>query len=235
MALPNADSAGAVWSRDGERLAYTRQGRDKDDGIYVQRADGSGPAQEILESDGPDVFFSPQSWVPDGSGLIIDKRSGGNTDILFVNVPPDGKPATTRALRATLAFFSDETGKTEVYVYVAPYNADGTLGMAFAVSGDNVQLPAYGRLAWAVDDRLFFDSMRSNVMSVRVTTKSGITASPAVVAYDLKKVRAFTWDILPDGRLLIIRRGDGEDDLTQYNIVLNWFAELREKTATGRR
>jgi serine/threonine protein kinase len=37
--------------------------------------------------------------------------------------------------------------------------------------------------------------------------------------------------ILPDGRLLFIQRGEGEDDITQYNVVLNWFTELRSKMA----
>jgi hypothetical protein len=40
-----------------------------------------------------------------------------------------------------------------------------------------------------------------------------------------------SWDILPDGSLLAIQRGQGEDEVTQYNIVLNWLNELRLRMA----
>ena len=58
------------------------------------------------------------------------------------------------------------------------------------------------------------------------------------MAQDLKKlhVNANEWDILPDGRLLAIQRGEGEGDITHFDIVLNWSQELREQMtkAAGR-
>jgi hypothetical protein len=37
------------------------------------------------------------------------------------------------------------------------------------------------------------------------------------------------WDILPDGRLLAIQRGEQEDDIREFNVVLNWMTEFRER------
>jgi len=34
---------------------------------------------------------------------------------------------------------------------------------------------------------------------------------------------------MPDGSLLAIRKGEGEDDITSFNVVLNWFDELRAR------
>jgi hypothetical protein len=34
---------------------------------------------------------------------------------------------------------------------------------------------------------------------------------------------------MPDGRLLAIQRGEGEDDITVFNVVLNWLDELRAR------
>ena len=41
----------------------------------------------------------------------------------------------------------------------------------------------------------------------------------------------FEWDVLPDGRILAIQRGEEEDDITHFDIVLGWTRELREQMA----
>jgi dipeptidyl aminopeptidase/acylaminoacyl peptidase len=244
-AVPNADCAYAQWSPNGERIAYGRQGHDKDDGIYVQRVDAPGIApQLILKSESPDVFLIPQFWTHDGSGLVISKIVNGQGDILFVNIPSDGKPATTRVLRGTpynervaklspdgslVAFTSNESGNYEIYV--ASFLPDGTLGQPLMVPGGaNVQLFPGASMDWAGDSRrLFYDSIPYKVMSVTIETRPSLSASSPVVVLDMDKLRGFEWDALPDGRLLVIQKGEGEDNITQYNIVLNWFSELRER------
>ena len=52
-----------------------------------------------------------------------------------------------------------------------------------------------------------------------------------VLVYDLKKLRVNTrqWDLRPDGSLVGVQRGAGEDDVTDFDVVLNWFDELRAK------
>jgi hypothetical protein len=68
-------------------------------------------------------------------------------------------------------------------------------------------------------------------MSVTISLTPGLSASTPVAVYDLKKmlVRQSEWDILPDGRLLAIQKGPGEDDITSFNVVLNWFDEVRAR------
>ena len=58
-----------------------------------------------------------------------------------------------------------------------------------------------------------------------------LSASAPVLAYDLKafRVNPNEWDVLPDGRLLAIQKGEGEDDITSFNVVLNWIDELRAR------
>ena len=55
-------------------------------------------------------------------------------------------------------------------------------------------------------------------MSVTIVMKPALSASAPIVAHDLKKLRVNpnAWDILPDGRLLAIQRGEGEDDITEF-------------------
>jgi len=68
-------------------------------------------------------------------------------------------------------------------------------------------------------------------MSVTIEAKPALSASTPVFVHDIKKLRVNAWDILPDGRLLAIQRGEGEDEVKEYNIVLNWFSELRARMA----
>jgi hypothetical protein len=43
------------------------------------------------------------------------------------------------------------------------------------------------------------------------------------------RVNPGEWDIRPDGRLFAIQEGEGEDDITTFNVVLNWFDDLRAR------
>jgi Tol biopolymer transport system component/predicted Ser/Thr protein kinase len=240
LVLPNADCAMPVWSPDAQRLVYHRTARDRDDGLYVQRADGSGSPQAILKEETPEIGFWPTSFAPDGSGIIALKFAGGKSDLVFVPVSAAGNAAAPRALRATpanesdgrfspdgrlVAFVSDESGRPEVYV--AEYRADGTLGASTMVSNGGGR-----RTAWAGDGRrLFYSSDPDEVMSVTISVKPALAASTPAPAYDLKKLRVGggEWDIMPDGRLFAIQRGEDEGDITVFNVVLNWLDELRAR------
>jgi Tol biopolymer transport system component len=239
LSLPDADCAGAVWAPDAQRFVYHRLARDRDDGIYVQRADGTGSPQAILKEDSPGIGSTATSWAPDGSGILVNKFVGDKGDLLFVPISASGGASTPRVLRATpadelegrfspdgrwVAYSSDESGRDEVYV--AGFGADGVLGPATPVSNGGGRLPR-----WAADGHRLFFNRGDNVMSVAISVTPKLTASSPVVAYDLRKLRVnpTEWDIMPDGRLLAIQKGEGEDEITVFNLVLNWLDELRAR------
>ena len=60
-------------------------------------------------------------------------------------------------------------------------------------------------------------------MVTAIDAKPALSASAPVMAYDLRKVHVdeVEWDILPDGRLLAIQKGEGEDNITQFRVVRN--------------
>ena len=41
------------------------------------------------------------------------------------------------------------------------------------------------------------------------------------------------WDVMPDGRLLAIQKGEGEDDIADFNVVLDWSDGLRARMSSG--
>jgi serine/threonine-protein kinase len=238
-----------VWSDDGQWLAYNRpvvQGT-KDIGIYVQRADGSGSPRMVLkQSEGESAIGL--SWTKDGSGLLVFKTKPGvgAGDIVLVETQDGGEKEPPKDLLATqwnengarvspdgqfLAFTSDESGAYQLYV--APFGADGNLGSRVMIPTGGVPR-VFNGVGWAGDSRrLYYNKEPLKVMSVTIDTKPTLSASTPVLAYDLAKLRVNpnSWDILPDGSLLAIQRGQGEDEVTQYNIVLNWLNELRLRMA----
>jgi dipeptidyl aminopeptidase/acylaminoacyl peptidase/predicted Ser/Thr protein kinase len=245
LSLPAADCATPVWSPDGRRLAFSRTASDSADGIYAQPVDGSEAPRPILRPGSAVVFVSASSWAPDGSGLLVSRISGGKSDMLFVPLGPTGEPASPRVLLATpysegagrfspdgrlIAFVSDESGKNEIYV--APYRADGTLGPRVMVSSGGGVHPC-----WAGDSRrLFFSHDPYQLMSVTVSALPSLSASAPVVVHNLRKLRTGNqvFDVLPDGRLFIIQNGEEEDDITQFNVVLGWFDEVKGRMAKAR-
>ena len=175
--------------------------------------------------------------------MIVSRFAAGKGDILFVPMSAAGGVSAPRTLRATpsiendgrfspdgrlVAFTSDESGRDEVYV--ADYRTDGALGPATMVSSGGGAQPA-----WANDGRrLFYYNDPSRVMSADISDTPKLSVSAPVLAYDLKTLRVNPreWDVMPDGRLLAIQKGEGEGDITDFNVVLHWSDELRARMST---
>jgi hypothetical protein len=204
----------------------------------------------VLKQSEGESAFAPAfalSWTKDGSGLLVFKTKPGvgAGDIVLVKTQGGGEKELTKDVLATtanengarvspdgqfIAFISDEAGTYQVYV--APYGADDNLGPKVMIPTGGVPPPSFNGVSWAGDSRrLYYNKEPLKVMSVTIETKPTLSASTPVLAYDLTKLRVNlnSWDILPDGRLLAIQRGEGEDDVSQYNIVLNWLEELRRR------
>jgi hypothetical protein len=89
---------------------------------------------------------------------------------------------------------------------------------------------------WSRDGtRLFFQTPENKILAATVSKGAGPSASSPVVAWDLDKIGAAVesvspfYDVLPDGRLLVIRRGAEEDDVTRYEVALNFDEEVKSK------
>jgi serine/threonine-protein kinase len=239
LAQPNADSAEAVWSHNGQWLAFTRTARDKDDGIYVQRADGTAQAQKLAIVGSQEEALRADSWDADGTGVFVTKRVGGQADIIFAPIPSGGATVAPRAVRATpavecclraspdgryVAFVSEEAGQSDVYV--APLLPGPAIGPALQVTSGGAWWPV-----WSEDSRqLFFGQAPGRLMTAKIeATTPSLRVSTPVQVHDLRRLRIDLWDVLPNGRFLGIRRSVGEDDVTSAHVVLNWIDELRAK------
>jgi len=242
---PSADCVGSPWSPDGRRIAYYRLGKDGRDGVYVQDVDG-GEARRVFKPEFGDVTYIPTCWLPDGSGLLLWRRAPGQEEMAML--PLTGSEADSSRLRPLLpssahqyaprlspdghlvAFGNDESGK--VLTHVAAFHSDGTTGRP-------VEVKTSGSIAsqWAADGRtLFVEDERSRLMKVTVTagTEPSVSAPTEVLDFDKLRVSPGQWSVLPDGRFFAGLRNANEDEITRYDLVLNWTDELKRKMRDAR-
>ncbi len=135
------DSSSPAWSPEGDRIAFGSH-RNGKWGLYLKVADNSRMEELLLESDS---VLAPMSWSPDGKTLVywtVNSKTGG--DIMAIPVMGDHKPvvivqgpADERNPQVSpdgkwLAYSSNETGRSEVYIRQFP---EGPAKIQVSVNG----------------------------------------------------------------------------------------------------
>jgi hypothetical protein len=71
------------------------------------------------------------------------------------------------------------------------------------------------------------------MMAVTITPGSSLTASSPHVLfegrYQVSDTNSGGYDVAPDGRFLMIQPTVAEQPATEFNIVLNWFDDVRAR------
>ena len=215
-----------IWSPDGRYVAYDKLGV----GIYQKRADGSGPEELLLAEK---KLAVPKSWSPDGKFVVYAQiNPGTGADLLGFRVGPDPKPFALAQTPATedqgqfspngewVAYTSNESGESEIYVIPFPPSANG--GKWLVSRGGGV-MPR-----WRRDGKeLFYISPDSKMMAVPVSTKPVFQSGTPQALFDSEIVDTgirtgpLSWDLAPDGnRFLII--SPTSTDTPSLTVALNW-------------
>ena len=129
-----------------------------------------------------------------------------------------------------IAYESDETGQSEVYVQRFP-----TLGGKQTISTDGGRQPL-----WSPDGRELFYRAPSGVMRVPVETEPTFTPGDPEVLFEDSYYfvgGARTYDLAPDGRFLMVKEAamtTEADAELEIILVQHWFEELTRLVPTGR-
>ena len=236
IARDGADIGIIRWSPDGRQIAYVQSSRSESDGVYVMRADGTGTPRRVIPSSG--ALLVPSCWTNDGSRILAFQVNGNETRMLSALVPPEGSAGTkvdtllasTRANdlmgmlspdNRLIAYQSDAGGASQEYVSAW----DGSAPVGEAVPVAKTAVPT---ALWSRDGRkLFYVDESGKFTQVEIVTQPRLGVSAPRVLWDTEAVGIVgeIISLLPDGRLIGIRKGEGEGDITRIDVILG-FPEL---------
>ncbi len=246
---PGAD-ASPVWTPDGRWIAFSSMRADKATAnLYWQRADGTGEAERLTESNNPQ---GPASWHPSGKFVAFHETTPANRDIWILPMEGDeasgwkpGKPAaflispffeTDAAFSPDgrwLAYSSEEPGRLEVYV--RPFPGPGG---QWQVSEGGGRFPTWSRNR----KELFYRTPESTLMvaSYAAEGDSFRAEKPRKWSPGLAPPLApfnRTFDLHPDGqRFAVLKAAEQAEDKSDHVVFIqNFFEELRRVAPAGKR
>jgi len=234
------DDVNPIWTPDGRRVAFgSKRGGNTFYNLYWQPADGSGDAQLLLES--RDSHLIPGSWHPSGRYLAyhrIPQPNNGDLMILplegsdsagwkagaptvFVKTPAGEQSPTFSPDGRWIAYFSDESGRNEVYV--RPFPGPGG---KWQVSTQGGTYPTWSRTR----QELFYATLDQHIMVVpyRVEGSSFQAGKPiqwTETAFTTGGFRRFTLN--PAGDRFAIGKQPEAQNNGQIVFIFNFFDELR--------
>jgi Tol biopolymer transport system component/tRNA A-37 threonylcarbamoyl transferase component Bud32 len=221
------------WTPDGKRVVFTTW-YEKKPTIWSQVADGSQPAEKILELPDGQVVRSA-NVTPDGQGIVFCQVTNllGTSDLFYLpftdkkpqriagpfgfecegRVSPDGR---------WLAYVANEGGKNQVYV--RPFRASGSQGQ--------VSVDAGGSPRWSRDGGRLYYRHAESALGRGSLFVARINATPSAVNVQrpeplLSLGEGGVYDISPDGTHVVML-GEG-DSRVQLVVTSNWIAQLRAR------
>jgi Tol biopolymer transport system component/tRNA A-37 threonylcarbamoyl transferase component Bud32 len=226
-----------VWSPDGRTVTYIADPGNNNAGLFRKRADGSGDVERLLASD---KALAEALWSRDGQWLVVRTtlpsrdiqafRPGVDTTLTPIVATPrfDERAPTLSPDGRWVAYQSDETGKSEIYVRPFPKAGEGR----WQISTAGGEEPLWSRGGGDI----FFRAASGEMMTVPVTTSPAFSAgTPAPLFQAQSYARSLSYrayDVSPDDRRFVMLRPAADSVRTpgrQLVVVDNWFEELRAK------
>jgi eukaryotic-like serine/threonine-protein kinase len=227
------DGHDPVWSPDGSRVAYVSASAGEA-GIYLRSADGSGAAQRVITGHGTNYTGA---WTPDGNQLItvpLNPRTGFDIEAL----PLTGEP-TLQPLLATpynegypaispdgrwLAYASDESGRSEVYVRSFP-GPGGRVQVSLTSGSEPMWNPNGGELFYRGGGLA-----GAQLVAAKVQTSPAFHVVSRTALFNAEQyetaVPHTNYDVDPAGKRFVMVRHHGSSEII---MVQNWAAQLDQE------
>jgi eukaryotic-like serine/threonine-protein kinase len=232
-----------AWTPDGKRITYSGC-RDGKCGLYWKPSDGSGTEELLVQGD--DSLY-PWFWSPNGKFLVYSVSTSATAGDIWIFSADEhmAKPllnsqfseewATFSPDSRWIAYSSDESGRSEVYV--APFPA---LSPRTRVSVEGGEHPF-----WSPDGRQIYYRTGPNLLAIHERTTAAVSRIMAVSISTTPELAAgqphmlfegpyfdsgHDWAITPDGKSFIFMRDKaGQSGGNEMRVVLNWMEELKSR------
>jgi Tol biopolymer transport system component len=216
-----ADDVTPTWSRDDTELIFASNRAGHFD-IYRKAASGVGVEEAILKDDSEKY---PTAWSPNGRSVLfwtfgsegthvrLLNLNGGRTSTVFIPSPTN--PARLSPDGRWAAYYSNESGRSEVYVVSFPKPSE-----KWQLSDAGGSLPQ-----WRGDGREVFYVARDNRMiAVSLEERgSGLVVAAPQALFETRPVgpRSF-FDVLPDGQRFLINSRRSDSLSSSVTLLQNW-------------
>ena len=233
----------ASWSADGQRVLFL-DATTFPSVLKSARTDGIGRAelvagesrsisQGFASADGKWIFYRTSSSSM-GHGDILARRVGDSVSVPLLATDADERHPSLSPNGKWLAYRSDESGRSEVYVRPFP-DVNQRKWLVSTAGGTD---PVWGRSG----KELFFINNANDMIAAAVETGTtfsvrGLSRLFALPTGIRSYVSSQRFDVsMDDSRFLMIRsENTGARSRDQLMYVTNWFTELRALTDKAKR
>jgi Tol biopolymer transport system component len=224
-----------IWSPDGSRIAW-QSNRGGTYGLYQKLASGMGQEKLLLQSSNQII---PRDWSTDGRFIVyqqIDPKT--NSDVWALPLEGEHKPfplLQSPYLEGNprlspdgrwLAYYSDETGRGEVYVTTFP--SPGAKWQISTAGG--------GQPQWRRDGKeLYYTAADGRLMAVavegRTSSEAGFEAGVPQALFEMRLpfgslLYVDSYNASADGQRFLVNTPVGEAMAAPLTVVINWTAEV---------
>ena len=229
----SASETDPVWSPDERRIVLSSN-RDGPFNLYQKPASGEKDEEVLLKSS---EDKTATSWSRDGRFLLytvlhpktkndiwVLQMEGGKKPVPFLITEFNEQNARFSPDGHWVAYVSDESGRSEIYVRSFSMNSTGTAvepGSKWPISSGGG-----GQPRWRNDGReLYYASPDAKLMAVEIATSPVFRAGqPQPLG---PAVPEGVWDSTADGKRLLISRLKTTKP-EPYTVILNWQSALKK-------
>jgi Tol biopolymer transport system component len=227
MGASGARYAAPTWTPDGKELVFDAAGPTLKLGIYRMPADGSAAPQLVheLAANGHVTSVSSQNQA-----VVMMNDPATVTDLWLLSMKGDHPLQPFRRTPASerlgsfspdgrwLAYASNESGRSEIYVEPVPGPGGRT-----QVSSEGGEQPR-----WSHNGREIFYRIGTKMMAVAVETKPSLIARKPVELFDVRFDRGGAvpgYDVAPEGQMFLMVKSE-QPSPTEIRVVIGWPEEL---------
>jgi len=230
---PHINVGMPVWSPDGTKIAFWRDTGAANE-IAVKAADGDGRVESLYRSS---FAKFPSDWSHDGRFLLFGEIVPGTRSDIMALAPGERRAApvvstiysesyaTVSQDGKWLAYQSDESGSSEVYVQ--PFEATaGGVKRRWQISRTGGGLPR-----WRADSvELFYMDAAGTVYAAQVHPAGGdLRPDPPQALFTVRPVPK-TWnlfDVSADGQRFIVNEPLEWSNSSLITVTTNWTEKLK--------